>query len=115
MGCRMWWEHQDQCPRNTHTRMHAHMHADTVMKSTCVICTLLLETDGSEGMEEKCSGSCPSSLPSPHPSSHPTLAPAPLTVEGEVSKGRCEPIHAEHGPNGHVGHSLHSALGGSKV
>lgn len=41
--------------------------------------------------------------------------PAPLTVEGEVSKGGCEPIHAEHGTDGHIGHSLHSVLRGPEV
>lgn len=40
------------------------------------------------------------------------MAPATLTVEGQVSKGGCEPIHDEHSPDGHVGHSLHPALGG---
>lgn len=49
------------------------------------------------------------------PQLRPTLAPATLTVEGEVSKGRCESIHDEHSPDGHVGHSLHPALGGAKV
>lgn len=46
---------------------------------------------------------------------HATTAPGPLTVEGEVSKGGRESIHDEHSPDGHVGHSLHPALGGPEV
>lgn len=45
------------------------------------------------------------------PHTHLILTHAPLTVEGEASKGSCEPIHTEHGTNGHIGHGLHSALG----
>lgn len=105
----MWQENQNQCLSPYLPPTHR------VTKSTCVMHIVHLETDESGGIEEKCSGSCPNSLPSPHSSCHPTLAPAPLTVEGKVSKGGCKCIHAEHGTDGHIGYSLHSVLGGPKV
>lgn len=100
MRCSMW-----QCTRTSAPETHTHM----VMRSTGVMHTFPLKTDGSESEHRgKVLAQSPPQLP-------PTLASAPLTAEGEVAKGHCKPIHAEHGPNGHTGHSLHSALGGPEL